>query len=118
MPEGSRLSQGSELDAGWALSLFQRLEQRFASHRFGEEADSAGFQRLRRKLIACYAVLEGEHLWLRGLVGDPEGGTLLTAEARGPQRDATALGIQVAEELLDKGAGAILQKVYGEAGAQ
>jgi hydroxymethylbilane synthase len=57
-------------------------------------------------------------LWLRGLVGDPEGGTLLTAEARGPQRDATALGIQVAEELLDKGAGAILQKVYGEAGAQ
>ena len=68
--------------------------------------------------IACYAVLEGEHLWLRGLVGDPEGGTLLTAEARGPQRDATALGIQVAEELLDKGAGAILQKVYGEAGAQ
>ena len=35
-----------------------------------------------------------------------------------PQRDAAALGIQVAEELLDKGAGAILQKVYGEAGPQ
>ncbi|CRM56059.1 MULTISPECIES: hydroxymethylbilane synthase [Pseudomonas] len=68
--------------------------------------------------IACYAVLEGENLWLRGLVGDPEGGTLLTAEVRGPQRDATALGIQVAEELLDKGAGAILQKIYGEAGPQ
>ena len=68
--------------------------------------------------IACYAVLEGENLWLRGLVGDPDGGTLLTAQARGPQRDAAALGIQVAEELLDKGAGAILQKVYGEAGPQ
>jgi hydroxymethylbilane synthase len=68
--------------------------------------------------IACYAVLEGENLWLRGLVGDPEGGTLLTAEVRGPQREATALGIQVAEDLLEKGAGAILQKVYGEAGPQ
>ena len=68
--------------------------------------------------IACYALREGEQLWLRGLVGDPDGGTLLTAEVRGPQRDATALGIQVAEELLDKGAGAILQKVYGEAGPQ
>ena len=43
---------------------------------------------------------------------------LLTAEVRGPQRDAVALGVQVAEELLDKGAGAILQKVYGEAGPQ
>jgi hydroxymethylbilane synthase len=68
--------------------------------------------------IACYAVLEGDNLWLRGLVGDPDGGTLLTAEVRGPQRDATALGVQVAEELLAKGAGAILQKVYGEAGPQ
>jgi len=68
--------------------------------------------------IACYAVLEGENLWLRGLVGDPDGGNLLTAEVRGPQRDATALGIQVAEALLEKGAGTILQKVYGEAGPQ
>ncbi|WP_425273184.1 hypothetical protein [Pseudomonas lactucae] len=68
--------------------------------------------------IACYAVLEGDNIWLRGLVGDPDGGTLLTAQARGPQADATALGIQVAEELLEKGAGAILQKVYGEAGPQ
>lgn len=68
--------------------------------------------------IACYAVLEGDNLWLRGLVGDPEGGTLLTAEVRGPQGNATALGIQVAEALLEKGAGAILQKVYGEAGPQ
>ena len=68
--------------------------------------------------IACYAVLEGENLWLRGLVGDPDGGTLLTAEVRGPQQEAAALGVQVAEALLDKGAGAILQKVYGEAGPQ
>ena len=66
--------------------------------------------------IACYAVLEGEQVWLRGLVGDPRGGLLLSADARGLQSAATELGIQVAEELLAQGAGDILKAVYGEAG--
>ena len=66
--------------------------------------------------IACYAVLEGEQLWLRGLVGQPSGGTLLVAEARAPRASAQALGIQVAEDLLGQGAEAILKEVYGEAG--
>ena len=65
--------------------------------------------------IACYAVLEGEQVWLRGLVGDPSGGLLLSADARGLQSAATELGIQVAEELLAQGAGDILKAVYGEA---
>jgi hydroxymethylbilane synthase len=68
--------------------------------------------------IACYAVLEGEQIWLRGLVGDPSGGLLLSAEARGPQSAAEALGVQVAEDLLAQGADAILQAVYGEAGEE
>jgi hydroxymethylbilane synthase len=68
--------------------------------------------------IACYAVLEGEQVWLRGLVGDPAGGLLLNAEARGPQSEAQALGVQVAEALLAQGAQAILQAVYGEAGEE
>ncbi|WP_043307961.1 hydroxymethylbilane synthase [Pseudomonas sp. ML96] len=62
--------------------------------------------------IACYALLEGEQLWLRGLVGQPDGGVLLRAESRG--RDAEALGVQVAEQLLAQGAEAILKAVYGE----
>ncbi|MBC7209104.1 MAG: hydroxymethylbilane synthase, partial [Pseudomonas sp.] len=66
--------------------------------------------------IACYAVLEGEQLWLRGLVGQPSGGTLLVAEARAPRADAERLGVQVAEDLLGQGAEAILKEVYGEAG--
>ncbi|XVN18224.1 hypothetical protein QZH46_23975 [Pseudomonas corrugata] len=66
--------------------------------------------------IACYAVLEGEQVWLRGLVGDPDGGTLLSSEARAPRGDAEALGVRVAEDLLKQGAGDILKKVYGEAG--
>jgi len=66
--------------------------------------------------IACYAVLEGEQIWLRGLVGDPGGGLLLNAQARAPRGDAEALGVQVAEDLLSQGANEILKAVYGEAG--
>ena len=66
--------------------------------------------------IACYALLEDEQLWLRGLVGQPDGGLLLRAEGRAPAADAEALGVQVAEALLAQGASAILAAVYGEAG--
>ena len=66
--------------------------------------------------IACYAVLEGGQLWLRGLVGEPSGGVLLSADARAPRAAASELGVQVAEALLAQGAGDILKAVYGEAG--
>ncbi|OYT96197.1 MAG: hydroxymethylbilane synthase [Pseudomonas sp. PGPPP3] len=66
--------------------------------------------------IACYALLEDEQLWLRGLVGQPDGGLLLRAEGRAPAADAETLGVQVAEALLAQGASAILAAVYGEAG--
>lgn len=65
--------------------------------------------------IACYAIREGEELWLRGLVGQPDGTLLLRAEARGSVIDPSALGIQVADELLAQGAGDILRAVYDEA---
>lgn len=64
--------------------------------------------------IACYAELEGEQLWLRGLVGQPDGGLLLRAEARGPIAEPEELGVRVAEDLLAQGAAAILEGVYGE----
>ena len=66
--------------------------------------------------IACYALLEGEQIWLRGLVGQPDGGMLLRAEGRGT--DAEVLGVQVAEELLAQGAETILKAVYGEAAGE
>jgi hydroxymethylbilane synthase len=62
--------------------------------------------------IACYAELQDDNLYLRGLVGDPSGKTVLRAEVTGPRAKAEQLGIQVAEMLLDQGAGAILAKVY------
>ncbi|MGK8437369.1 hydroxymethylbilane synthase [Ectopseudomonas hydrolytica] len=66
--------------------------------------------------IACYALLENDQLWLRGLVGQPDGGLLLRAEDRAASSDAEALGVRVAEVLLAQGAEAILKAVYGEAG--
>ncbi|MGE6793631.1 hydroxymethylbilane synthase [Pseudomonas guineae] len=68
--------------------------------------------------IACYAVLEGEQLWLRGLVGQPDGSQLLRAEQRASSAAAEQLGVQVAEALLAQGAAAILQAVYSEAGTE
>lgn len=68
--------------------------------------------------IACYAELEGDQLWLRGLVGQPDGERLLRAEARAPREQAQQLGEQVAEALLAQGAGDILCAVYGENGPQ
>lgn len=64
--------------------------------------------------IACYAELVDGQLWLRGLVGQPDGGLLLRAEASAPQAQAQELGVQVAEALLAQGAAEILRAVYGE----
>ncbi|CAO1669748.1 hydroxymethylbilane synthase [Halomonas sp. NYA30] len=65
--------------------------------------------------IAGHAVLDldNETLWLRGLVGNPEGTEVLRAEGRGSMYEPEALGIRIAEELLDQGAGDILAEVYG-----
>ena len=65
--------------------------------------------------IACYAERANGELWLRGLVGEPDGQRLLTAEARGPENEPEKLGVAVAEDLLRQGAQAILDAVYLEA---
>ena len=49
-------------------------------------------------------------------VGAPDGSQLVRGERRGPAEQAEALGISLAEELLDNGAREILAAVYdGEA---
>ncbi|MCK9535484.1 MAG: hydroxymethylbilane synthase [Pseudomonas sp.] len=64
--------------------------------------------------IACYAILEGEQLWLRGFVGQPDASVLLYAEQRAHRNDAQALGVAVAEDLLAQGAGEILATLYAQ----
>ena len=67
--------------------------------------------------IAGHAVLEEDELWLRGLVGSLDGRTILRAEIRGPARDATGLGVIVADRLLAEGADEILAALRESAGA-
>jgi hydroxymethylbilane synthase len=62
--------------------------------------------------IACYAERTNGQIWLRGMVGDPDGSLLLTAEARGPEANPEELGIRVAKDLLSQGAQKILDAVY------
>ncbi|WP_461481919.1 hydroxymethylbilane synthase, partial [Porticoccus sp.] len=65
--------------------------------------------------IAGYAILlENGQLWLRGLVGSPDGTRVLRAELSGSADDPEALGLQLAEMLLAQGAGEILREVYGD----
>lgn len=64
--------------------------------------------------IAGYAMLEDDEVWLRGLVGRPDGSQTLYAEKRGPAAEADAIGEAVAEMLLSQGADKILSEVYGD----
>lgn len=61
--------------------------------------------------IAGYAVLEGDEVYMRGLVGEPDGSKTYRAEGRAQAPDSEALGIRIAEELLEQGAGEVLAKL-------
>lgn len=67
--------------------------------------------------IGAFATLTQDTLWLRGLVGSPSGEKLIEAELQGNVADAEQLGMQVAEQLLQRGAGEILNAVYRDAEA-
>lgn len=62
--------------------------------------------------LAAHAVLEGETLYLRGLVGAVDGSRILRSEVRGPRSEGSALGVSLAEELLDQGAGELLKLAH------
>jgi hydroxymethylbilane synthase len=65
--------------------------------------------------IACYAQYVddgGQELWLRGLVGRPDGSEILRAQARGADSDPESLGVAVAEDLLSQGAAELLAAAY------
>lgn len=62
--------------------------------------------------IAGFAVLEGAEIFLQGRVGKPDGTVLLKSEVRGAAENAEALGQQLAQALLDQGAGSLLAALY------
>lgn len=62
--------------------------------------------------IGSYAELEGDILWLRALVGAPDGSKIIRGERSGQMKNAEKMGIELAEELLGQGADVILHNVY------
>ncbi|EKM0668593.1 hydroxymethylbilane synthase [Cronobacter turicensis] len=62
--------------------------------------------------IGSYAELKDGELWLRALVGAPDGSRIVRGERRGAPQDANQLGVSLAEELLNHGAREILADVY------
>lgn len=59
--------------------------------------------------VAAYAIVEEEEILLRGLVAQPDGSLVLRAEAVSDLGQAEQLGIQVADDLIQQGALAILE---------
>lgn len=58
--------------------------------------------------VAAFATLDGDRLHLQGLVGSAVDGRTVRAEATGDASSPGALGEQVARELLDRGAAALI----------
>ena len=64
--------------------------------------------------IGSYSLLDGDNIWLRALVGEPDGSKMVRGEISGSRKDAEALGVTLANQLLDDGAREILTKLYAD----
>lgn len=62
--------------------------------------------------IAGFAEIEGDVLFMRGLVGAPDGSVLYRAEKQGSFAEAEKIGIAIADDLLAQGADEILKDLY------
>jgi hydroxymethylbilane synthase len=116
LPAGGQGAVGIEwrCDDGDTLALLQAVHHEPTARRV--VAERAMNQRLQggcQVPIACYADYREEQLWLRGLVGRPDGSEILRAEASAPAEAAEQLGVTVAEALIAQGASGILDEVYG-----
>ena len=102
------------LDDNELLSLLAPLEHPQTRQRvLAERAMNRALQGGCQVPIGAYAELEGDTLWLRGLVGFPDGSRILRAELRGTASEPEALGQALAEHLLTQGAAELLAEVYG-----
>jgi hydroxymethylbilane synthase len=63
--------------------------------------------------VAGYSELENGDIELRGLVGRPDGSEIIRGELRGPVGDAEDIGRHLADDLLARGARAILDELLG-----
>jgi len=62
--------------------------------------------------IAGFALLQGEQIFMRGLVGNPDGSVIYRAERSGALDQGEVIGRLIAEDLLAQGADKILQALF------
>jgi len=74
-----------------------------------ERAFAGGLGASCESPVAGFAVLEGDELFLRGLVATRDGASVLHGEIRGPIAAAADLGAALARDLFDRGAAALLE---------
>ncbi|GHU39119.1 porphobilinogen deaminase [Betaproteobacteria bacterium] len=60
--------------------------------------------------LGGHAVLDGDTLWLRGFVASPDGRRIIAGDRRGGWNEDEALGRQLAENLLARGADVLLSQ--------
>ncbi len=65
--------------------------------------------------IAAYGVIEGQRLFLTGLVASTDGRKLIKDSMEADAGDCVSVGVELAERLLDMGAWDILKEIYGTA---
>jgi hydroxymethylbilane synthase len=63
--------------------------------------------------IAALARTDGNTIFMDGLVADVDGGTIVRDKSSGPADKAAALGVELAERLLARGADVLLKKLTG-----
>jgi len=63
--------------------------------------------------VAGFSTIMDDTIELRGLVGSTDGSVIVRGEISGPAGDAAELGRQLAQDLLERGARAILDELLG-----
>lgn len=65
--------------------------------------------------MGCHARVEGDELVARAMVGDPSGRPVYVVHQRAGRGEAAALGVALAESLLEMGAGSIIEGLVAQA---
>lgn len=117
LPAGGQGAVGIEcrLDDETTLELLKPLHDQETAYRVvAERAMNRRLEGGCQVPIACFATLNeaGDELHLRGLVASTDGTEILRDELRNSPDNAEAMGIELAERLLDAGAAKILAAVY------
>ncbi|MCR3755580.1 MAG: hydroxymethylbilane synthase [Sodalis sp. Psp] len=101
------------LDDSRILALLAPLHHQETALRVSAERAMNAHLQVGCKLpIGSYAVLDGDEVWLRALVGSLDGSIVIRSEGRAPLSQTEQLGLRLADDLLDQGARSILASIY------